>query len=48
METWKKSRCRKGYLRQNVLAAVDFDMNFLLCMLGTKGLRMTLLYIAMP
>jgi hypothetical protein len=45
IESW---RCRKGYLCQNVLAAVDFDMNFHLCMLGTKDLRMTLLYIAMP
>jgi DDE superfamily endonuclease len=30
-------RCRKGYLAQNVLAAVDFDMNFIYVLAGWEG-----------
>jgi hypothetical protein len=30
-------RCRKGYLAQNVLAAVDFDMNFVYVLAGWEG-----------
>lgn len=30
-------RCRKGFLAQNVMAAVDFDMNFLYVLPGWEG-----------
>jgi hypothetical protein len=30
-------RCRKGFLSQNVMAAVDFDMNFLYILPGWEG-----------
>lgn len=30
-------RCRKGFLSQNVMAAVDFDMNFLYVLPGWEG-----------
>jgi hypothetical protein len=30
-------RCRKGYTSQNVLAAVDFDMNFVYVLAGWEG-----------
>ena len=30
-------RCRKGFIAQNVMAAVDFDMNFLYLLPGWEG-----------